>query len=60
MKQHTFTVKWSDEDHEWVATVDTYPSLSYLSESPSLAVACLAVIVVKTDEDLKMEQENET
>jgi len=35
--QFTIHVKFSEEDSEYVATCDEYPSLSWLDESPAKA-----------------------
>lgn len=40
-----FTVAWSAEDGEWVATVGRHPSLSWLDDSPLSALAGLLTVM---------------
>lgn len=42
---YTLRVHWSDEDAEWVATVDEYPSLSWLAVSAEIALLGLAELL---------------
>ena len=42
---------WSEEDQEYVAKCDEYPSLSWLAESPKEAVDGLASLVRQEKED---------
>lgn len=46
-KEITYTVKWSEEDGEWVATCDKDPYLSALSTSPVIALADLISTVMR-------------
>jgi hypothetical protein len=51
MNDHdVYRVAWSDEDGEYVATVDRFPSLSWLSTSPVLALHGLVELVVQVDD----------
>jgi len=43
--EYTYSVKWSPEDGEWVATVAEFPSLSWLAPDPQAALAGLAALV---------------
>ena len=45
----TYTIEYSDDDKEWAATCDAYPSLSWLSPDPIYALQCLLDLI----EDLK-------
>lgn len=49
---YTFNVVFSEEDDEWVATVDEMPSLSFLSKNPVVALAGLVEIIEDTEGEL--------
>ncbi len=38
-------VEWSDEDGEYVATCDQYPSLSWLDPNPTMALVGLRHVI---------------
>lgn len=42
----TYTVKWSEDDGEYVATVDSEPFLSYLSKYPVGALVGLRQVML--------------
>jgi hypothetical protein len=46
-KDLVFTVSYSEEDQEWVATCDRFPSLSWLDIEPDWALSGLARIIRK-------------
>lgn len=47
-----YNVRYSDEDQEWVATSPSYPSLSWLAESPEEAIQGLTRIIDDVEVDL--------
>lgn len=46
-RENVYTVTWSDEDDEWVATVSSHELLSYLGDSPSEALDGLLTLLVE-------------
>lgn len=50
--KYKFKVEWSSEDQEYVASVDKYPSLSWLDVDPSVALDSLIVMLEEIEEDL--------
>ncbi len=46
-----FTVKWSEDDDEYVATAAGFLSLSYLSDDPVAALEGLMEIVCEAEVD---------
>ena len=42
---YRYSVSWSDEDGEYVATCDGLPSLSWLAPNAEEALACLRRVV---------------
>jgi hypothetical protein len=54
-RHRTFRVRWSAENDEWVATVDQYPSLSWLAATPVEAVSGLARLLDETQEEEESE-----
>jgi hypothetical protein len=48
---HEYTVRFSDEDGEWVATTNNFPSLPWLEESPTQALAGLVRLVAEVEAD---------
>jgi hypothetical protein len=55
--EHFFRVHWSEEDREFVATCDTFPSLSWLDPSEALALCGIKKLVADVEEDLRHEAE---
>ncbi len=54
MNDHdVYRVAWSEDDGEYVATVDRFPSMSWLSTSPVLALHGLVELVDQADEDMQ-------
>lgn len=49
---HSYRVKWSAEDGEYVATVDRFPSLSWLAPTAEGATQGLKALVAQVQEDL--------
>lgn len=45
MKGENFAVRWSNEDQEYVATCEAFPSLSYLAPGPIQALAGLTKLI---------------
>ena len=41
----TFTIFWSSEDKEYIATCDLYPSLSWLDPDPTKALDGLINVI---------------
>jgi predicted HicB family RNase H-like nuclease len=50
---YTYRVTWSPEDEEFVALCVEFPSLSWLSESPELALAGIRKVVFSAVADMK-------
>lgn len=42
---HTYTVKWSAEDGEYLATCNEFPSLSWLTQTPEEALSGIRRVV---------------
>ena len=55
---YTYRVDWSDEDREFVATVDEFPSLSWLDASMQVAVESLKGVVAEVLEDMISRRED--
>lgn len=53
----TFTIKWTAEDGEWVATSDQFPSLSYLAPGPIQALAGLTRLIREYRKELAEEKQ---
>lgn len=51
-QHYTYRVTWSPEDEEHLATVAEFPSLSWLSASPSKALAGLISLVGEVIDDM--------
>lgn len=51
----TYTVKWSEPDQEWVATVTGAPYLSVLTANPITALTGLISVLDGTDEGTELE-----
>lgn len=49
---HGYSVSWSPDDHEFVATCTDFPSLSWLSSSAADAVAGLEGLVAEVVAEL--------
>lgn len=54
---YTYTVRWSVEDQEYVATVAELPSLSWLDDDPSNAIAGIQALSTQVIEDLASNNE---
>lgn len=54
---YTYAVSWSDEDGEYVARVEQFPSLSFLAADAGEALAGLRQIVADVEQDLADEAE---
>jgi hypothetical protein len=52
-----YSIHFSDEDQEWVATTSEFPSLSWLEESPVDALAGLVKLVAEIREDIATERQ---
>lgn len=52
MKGENFAVRWSDEDQEYIATCEAFPSLSYFAPGPVQALAGLARLIREYRKDL--------
>jgi hypothetical protein len=52
MTEIIYTVHWSAEDSEWVATCDKYTFISALSISPVAALAELIELIRDIDEPI--------
>jgi hypothetical protein len=50
--QYVYTIKWSAEDGEWVATVEQFPSLSWLSDTAVGALFGITGLVHQTAVEL--------
>lgn len=51
--QYTYRVIWSAEDQEHVGLCEEFPSLSWLAESPELALAGIRELVHGVLDDMK-------
>jgi hypothetical protein len=51
------SVRFSDEDQEWVATTSDFPSLSWLAATPRKALAGLGKLVAEVRENTAAERE---
>lgn len=51
-----FSVSYSNEDQEWVATTPSFPSLSWLAATPEDAVKGLEMLIREVLKDLYAEQ----
>jgi hypothetical protein len=52
----SYAVRWSEQDDAYVATVAQFPSLSYLDEDASEALAGIKRVVAEVEQDLAAEQ----
>jgi predicted HicB family RNase H-like nuclease len=55
--RYTYRVSWSPEDQEHVALCAEFPSLSWLAETPELALAGIRRLVADTVKDMQAEGE---
>ncbi|MGC4934403.1 hypothetical protein ACLQ3C_12050 [Gordonia sp. DT30] len=55
-----FLVSYSNEDEEWVATSPSFPSLSWLADTPNDAVEGLAQLIGDVLTDLRKEAVEQT
>ncbi|AVI03668.1 HicB-like antitoxin [Gordonia phage Confidence] len=51
-----FSVSYSNEDQEWVATTPDFPSLSWLAAKPDEAIAGLARLIETVRDDVLAER----
>lgn len=56
LKDCKFLVQWSEEDEEWVATCDKFPSMSWLGDSAREALMGMMNQTLETISDLKREE----
>ncbi len=52
MHQPQYSVSYSREDGEWVATSPSYPSLSWLAPSPEEAIRGMDELIAEVEADL--------
>ncbi len=52
MNHHSYSVRWSAEDNEYVAVVAEFPSLSWLDKDPVRALAGLVKLVDDVRKDI--------
>ena len=55
--QYTYRLTWSEEDREHVGLCAEFPSLSWLDESPELALAGIRKLVKRCITDMKKNSE---
>jgi hypothetical protein len=53
LKDCKFLVHWSEEDEEWVATCDKFPSMSWLGKSARDALMGMMNQTLETIRDMK-------
>lgn len=53
----TYSILWSEEDGEYVATCPAFPSLSWLAPSRHLAFVGIQALVTEAVEDLRQRGE---
>ena len=46
-KCYSYIVKWSEEDNQWVGICSTFPSLSWVADTPEEALKGVIVLVCK-------------
>jgi len=51
-----YSINFSNEDREWVATSSEFPSLSWLASTPSEALAGLDRLIREVQKDLAVER----
>ena len=56
-KHYAYTVMWSQEDGEYVATCAEFPSLSWLAKSQAKALSGLEGVIAETLQDLAADGE---
>lgn len=54
-----YSVFWSEEDGEYVATTELFPSLSWFANDPVEALAGLYVLVIEILKDIEKETNHE-
>jgi len=52
-----YRVRWSEEDQQWAATADQYPSLSWLADNPLEALAMLMELLLSITLDRQAEHD---
>jgi hypothetical protein len=55
-RKHTYTLTYSKPDKQWLATVDTYPGLSWLDDTPITAIAGMILLAYQTDDEIAAEK----
>lgn len=55
--RYTYRVTWSEEDQEYVGLCAEFPSLSWLEESPELALQGIRSLVKKVIADMRRNNE---
>ncbi|MFN4002654.1 type II toxin-antitoxin system HicB family antitoxin [Microcella sp.] len=55
---YTYRVTWSVDDHEFVATVAEFPSLTWLAPEPAAALLGLRALVAEVVDDLRASGES--
>lgn len=50
-----YSINFSNEDREWVATSSKFPSLSWLASTPAEALAGLDRLISEVEKDLAVE-----
>lgn len=55
---HSYRVRWSLEDGEYVGTCDEFASLSWLGQTPQAALAGIRRVVAEAVADLRASGEN--
>lgn len=58
VRRFSMNVAWSDEDHEYVATVDEFPSLSWLAPSAEKAKSGMRVLLQSVLSDMQASGEH--
>ncbi len=56
--RYTYRITWSEEDKEYVGLCVEFPSLSWLAESPNLALKGIREVVEKVIKDMKTNGES--
>lgn len=50
--KHTYHVRWAEEDQEYVAICDQFPSLSWLADTQSGALQGIVELVAEAEADI--------
>lgn len=57
---YTYKVEWSEEDGEYVGTVEEFPGLSWLDDSPAKTLAGIRRITEECVEDASQQKNHTT